>query len=57
MHTIIRDRTTHHADFVFYADRLLRLVGASASAACRSAAAWHGAMCLLEHWPLCAGMG
>ncbi|PRW58534.1 uridine kinase chloroplastic [Chlorella sorokiniana] len=26
MHTIIRDHTTHHADFVFYADRLLRLV-------------------------------
>ena len=26
MHTIIRDRETHKADFVFYADRLLRLV-------------------------------
>ena len=26
MHTIIRDRTTSCADFVFYADRLLRLV-------------------------------
>ena len=26
MHTIIRDHSTHHADFVFYADRLLRLV-------------------------------
>jgi len=27
MHTLIRDRTTSKADFVFYADRLLRLVG------------------------------
>ena len=26
MHTLIRDRTTSKADFVFYADRLLRLV-------------------------------
>ncbi|KAK9820353.1 hypothetical protein WJX72_009364 [[Myrmecia] bisecta] len=26
MHTIIRDKTTNKADFVFYADRLLRLV-------------------------------
>lgn len=26
MHTIIRDRTTSTPDFVFYADRLLRLV-------------------------------
>ncbi|KAL4430783.1 hypothetical protein ABPG75_006039 [Micractinium tetrahymenae] len=26
MHTIIRDAATHKADFVFYADRLLRLV-------------------------------
>lgn len=28
MHTIIRDRDTQTADFVFYADRLLRLVRA-----------------------------
>lgn len=28
MHTLIRDRTTSKADFVFYADRLLRLVRA-----------------------------
>lgn len=27
MHTIIRDAGTSKADFVFYADRLLRLVG------------------------------
>ena len=27
MHTIIRDQETMTADFVFYADRLLRLVG------------------------------
>ena len=27
MHTIIRDRSTNTNDFVFYADRLLRLVG------------------------------
>ena len=27
MHTIIRDRATTTNDFVFYADRLLRLVG------------------------------
>ena len=26
MHTIIRDADSHKADFVFYADRLLRLV-------------------------------
>ena len=26
MHTLIRDRSTSKADFVFYADRLLRLV-------------------------------
>ena len=26
MHTLIRDHTTSKADFVFYADRLLRLV-------------------------------
>jgi len=32
MHTIIRDHTTHHADFVFYADRLLRLVSLSSYA-------------------------
>ncbi len=30
MHTIIRDRNTHAADFVFYADRLLRLVSEAA---------------------------
>ena len=29
MHTIIRDVQTNKADFVFYADRLLRLVSAS----------------------------
>lgn len=29
MHTLIRDRTTSKADFVFYADRLLRLVRCS----------------------------
>lgn len=29
MHTLIRDRTTSKADFVFYADRLLRLVSHS----------------------------
>ena len=28
MHTLIRDRSTSKADFVFYADRLLRLVTA-----------------------------
>ncbi len=28
MHTIIRDRNTETTDFVFYADRLLRLVSA-----------------------------
>lgn len=33
MHTIIRDIQTNKADFVFYADRLLRLVRASAAAA------------------------
>jgi uridine kinase len=26
MHTIIRDQNTHKHDFVFYADRLIRLV-------------------------------
>lgn len=26
MHTLVRDRGTQTADFVFYADRLLRLV-------------------------------
>ena len=26
MHTIVRDRATSTADYVFYADRLLRLV-------------------------------
>jgi uridine kinase len=31
MHTIIRDHSTHHADFVFYADRLLRLVSPAPS--------------------------
>ena len=31
MHTLIRDRTTSKADFVFYADRLLRLVRHPAS--------------------------
>ncbi len=31
MHTLIRDRTTSKADFVFYADRLLRLVRRRAS--------------------------
>ena len=30
MHTIIRDASTSKADFVFYADRLLRLVRARA---------------------------
>ena len=30
MHTIIRDVNTNKADFVFYADRLLRLVRAVA---------------------------
>ena len=29
MHTIIRDRRTSKTDFVFYADRLLRLVSVS----------------------------
>ncbi len=29
MHTLIRDRSTSKADFVFYADRLLRLVASS----------------------------
>lgn len=33
MHTIIRDVQTNKADFVFYADRLLRLVRASAAEA------------------------
>lgn len=33
MHTIIRDIQTNKADFVFYADRLLRLVRASAAEA------------------------
>ena len=44
MHTIIRDRTTHHADFVFYADRLLRLVRRRCACqqrhACRTRQRW-----------------
>ena len=32
MHTIIRDASTSKADFVFYADRLLRLVRPAAHA-------------------------
>ena len=36
MHTLIRDRTTSKADFVFYADRLLRLVRRPASHARRA---------------------
>ena len=31
MHTLVRDRETASADFVFYADRLLRLVRFCAS--------------------------
>lgn len=34
MHTLIRDATTPTPDFVFYADRLLRLVRAPSSAQC-----------------------
>ena len=40
MHTIIRDRETGTNDFVFYADRLLRLVRAVCSVGWRALCAW-----------------
>ena len=48
MHTLIRDRTTSKADFVFYADRLLRLVRAPCPAPPRPALPCHA---LLRAFP------
>ena len=65
MHTIIRDRTTSTADFVFYADRLLRLVsslllllwGAACLPACQVAPARRAGQQDRQPWPCSRAAG
>ena len=57
MHTIVRDRETNKTDFVFYSDRLLRLVSIVAGSSWRSRGALLLTACTMAACLFSSGSG